>query len=35
LLTKAIAADTPYLVEVTLDLADEVSPWPLIVPGRG
>jgi len=35
LLTKAIAADTPYLIEVTLDLADEVSPWPLIVPGRG
>lgn len=30
-LEKAIAADAPALIEVTVDLADEVSPWRHIV----
>lgn len=33
-LEDAIAADAPRVIEVTVNRAEEVSPWPFIVPNR-
>jgi acetolactate synthase-1/2/3 large subunit len=35
LLEKALAKDEPALIEVSLDLATEVPPWPFIIRGTG
>ena len=34
-LEKALADDAPALIEVSLDLEDEGSPWPHIMPAGG